>query len=123
MVNEILSGAGFIKNQTYRETMFKKPPKTTYAVFNDTKTVRGPDNVNAITEHEVNIELYEYAPDPDAEDAIEAQFDDVGIPYIKQNRYWIAEEQLYQVIYEFNYLTKKGDLIYGYSKENRTWFR
>lgn len=113
MVNKILTGAGFIKNQTYRETMFKKPPKSTYAIYNDTKTVRGPDYVNAITEHEVNIELYEYAPDPDAEAAIEAQLDAFGQMYIKQNRYWINEEQLYQVIYEFNYLTKKGDFIYG----------
>lgn len=115
MVNKILTGAGFVENETFRETRFLKPPKTTYAVFNDTKTVRGPDNVNAIIEHEINIELYEYAPDPTAEAAIEAQFDAYGQPYIKQNRYWINEEQLYQVIYEFNYLTKKGVIIYGSS--------
>lgn len=115
MVNQILTGAGFILNQTYRETRFLKPPATTYAIYNDTKTVRGPDNVNAITEHEVNIELYEYAPDPAAEKSIEDQLDAVGMPYIKQNRYWINEEQLYQVIYEFNYLTKRGDFIYGSS--------
>lgn len=115
MVNKILTGAGFVLNKTYRETRFLKPPSVTYAIYNDTKTVRGPDNVNALTEHEVNIELYEYAPDPASEAAIEAQFDAAGMPYIKQNRYWINEEQLYQVIYEFNYLEKRGDFIYGSS--------
>lgn len=115
MVNRILTGAGFVLNQTYRETRFLKPPSVTYAVYNDTKTVRGADYVNCITEHEVNIEVYEYAPDPEAESQIEAQLDAVGMPYIKQNRYWINEEQLYQVIYEFNYLEKKGDFIYGSS--------
>lgn len=113
MVSKILEGAGFVLNQTYRETRFLKPPASTYAVYNDTKTIRGPDNVNAITEHEVNIELYEYAPDPASEAAIEAQLDEYGQPYIKQNRYWINEEQLYQVIYEFTYYTKKGDFNYG----------
>lgn len=113
MVNKILTGAGFVLNKTYRETRFLKPPSSTYAVYSDTKTVRGPDYVNAITEHEVNIELYEYAPDPAKEAAIEAQLDAVGMPYIKQTRYWIHEEQLYQVIYEFNYSEKRGDFTYG----------
>ena len=113
MVNRILTQAGFVAGKTYRETRFLKPPKVTYAIYNDTQTVRGPDNVNAVTEHEVNIELYEYAPDPDSEAAIESQFDAVGMSYIKQNRYWISEEQIFQVIYEFNYLDKRGEFIYG----------
>lgn len=115
MVDNILTGAGFVKNQTYRETRFLKPPAVTYAIFNDTKTNRGADNVNCLVEHEINIELYEYTPDPTAEAAIEAQFDAYGQPYIKQNRYWINEEQLYQVIYEFNYLEKRGDFNYASS--------
>jgi hypothetical protein len=113
VVNKILTGAGFVSGKTYIETRFLKPPKSTYAIYNDTKTVRGPDYINAITEHEVNIELYEYAPDPASEAAIEAQLDAYGQPYIKQNRYWINEAQLFQVIYEFNYLTKRGDFYYG----------
>ena len=113
MVDAILTGAGLVVNQTYKETRFLKPPQTSYAVYSDNKTVRGPDNVNAITEHEVNIEVYEYAPDPTLEAAIEAQFDALGQAYIKQPRYWINEEQLYQIIYEFTYYTKRGVLIYG----------
>lgn len=115
MVHKILTGAGFVLNRTYRETRFLKPPKSTYAVYNDTQTVRGPDNINAIVSHVVSIELYEYAPDSAAEAAIEAQFDKAGLEYIKQSRYWLAEEQLYQVIYEFNFTEKKGNVNYEHS--------
>lgn len=115
MVHKILTGAGFVLNSTYRETRFLKPPKSTYAVYNDTQTVRGPDNINAIVSHVVSIELYEYAPDSAAEAAIEAQFDKAGLEYIKQSRYWLAEEQLYQVIYEFNFTEKKGNVNYEHS--------
>jgi len=115
MVHKILTGAGFVLNKTYRETRFLKPPKSTYAVYNDTQSVRGPDNINAIVSHEANIELYEYAPDSAAEAAIEAQLDEAGLEYIKQSRYWLSEEQLYQVIYEFNFTEKKGNVNYGNS--------
>ena len=115
MVHKILTGAGFVLNRTYRETRFLKPPKSTYAVYNDTQSVRGPDNINAIVSHEVNIELYEYAPDSAAEATIEAQLDGAGLEYIKQSRYWLTEEQLYQVIYEFNFTEKKGNVNYEHS--------
>lgn len=107
MVDEILTGAGLVLNTTYKETRFLKPPKTTYAIYNDTVTRRGADLLNCITEHEVNVELYEYKPDPDMEAAIEAELDSRAIPYIKQQRYWIDSEQLYQIIYEFNYIEKE----------------
>lgn len=108
MVNKILTGAGFVLNKTYRETRFLKPPRETYAVYNDSKQERGADYVNCIAEHDASIELYEYAPDPEAEKRIEDQFDVNGIEYTKQSRYWIHDEQLYQVIYDFNYIEKKG---------------
>lgn len=107
--NDILEAAGFVRNRTYRETRFLKPPKSTYAVYNDTWNVRGADEDNNIREHEVNIELYEYEPDPDAEARIEAALDGQAIPYIRQNRYWIDDQQLYQVIYEYNWIEKKGE--------------
>lgn len=109
LVDNILQGAGFVLNETYRELRFLRPPKVTYAVYLDTITVRGPDNLNAVENHETNIELYEYQPDPDAEARIEAQLDLYGQPYIKQPRYWMTEEQLYQVIYEFNYTIKREE--------------
>lgn len=106
MVNEILTGAGFILNKTYKETRFLSTPRETFAIFNDTHNRRGADNLNLITEHDVEIELYEFAPDPEAEKRLEAQFDERGIEYLKQPRYWIHEEQMYQVIYEFSYIEK-----------------
>lgn len=108
MVDKILSGAGFIKNTTYKETRFLKPPTTTYAIFNDTRDRRGADNINLLTEHEITIELYEYSPDPEAEKRLEDQFDALGVEYTRQDRYWIQEEQLYQLIYEFSYIEKGG---------------
>jgi len=113
MVNRILTGAGFVLNETYKETRFLKPPKKTYAVYDDTRLSRGPDGLNLIIEHDVRVELYEYAPDPEAETRIENELDSLGIEYTKNSRYWIQEEQLYQVIYEFSYIEKKGALING----------
>lgn len=107
MVNQILTGAGFVLNETYKETRFLKPPRTTYAIYNDSRTRRGADGINLLTEHDITIELYEYAPDPGAEQRIEEQFDALGVEYTRQNRYWIHNEQMYQVIYDFSY-TKKG---------------
>ena len=108
MVDKILTGAGFVKNETYKETRFLKPPKTTYAIYTDSYDRRGADGLNLITDHYFTIELYEYSPDPEAEKRIEDQLDDLGLEYTKQERYWIQEEQLYQVIYEFSYI-QKGD--------------
>ena len=108
MIHEILTAAGFVKNKTYRETFFIRPPKTTYAVYNDSYNRRGTDNFNAIKEHDITIELYEYEPDPDNEAKIEAQLDARGIEYDKQQRYWLQDQQLYQVIYDFTYIEKEG---------------
>lgn len=106
MVDKILTGAGFVLNKTYKETRFLKPPSTTYAIYNDSFDRRGADDLNLLTEHEITIELYEYSPDPEAEKRIEDQFDALGVEYSRQDRYWISEEQLYQVIYEFSYIQK-----------------
>lgn len=107
MVDKILTGAGFVLNKTYKETRFLQPPSKTYAIYNDSYNRRGADDLNLLTEHTITIELYEYSPDPEAEKRIEDQFDALGVEYSRQDRYWIQEEQLYQVIYEFDYI-KKG---------------
>lgn len=102
MVNVILTGASI----PYKESCFLIPPKTTYAVYLDNIEVRGADYCNLIEEHSVTIELYEYEKDSDSEARIEAQFNELGLEYTKQARYWLEEERLYQVIYEFNYIAK-----------------
>lgn len=106
MVKKILTGAGFVENETFKETRFLKPPKTTYAVYMDSLKRYGADNLNLIKAHSYTIELYSETPDPVAEAKIEAMFDSLGLEYEKQPRYWIQEEQLYQVIYSFDFIEK-----------------
>lgn len=104
MVNEILKATGL----PYKESRFLKPPTSSYVVFNDSIERRGGDTINLIAEHSITLELYCYKPDPEAEKSIEDQLDLLSIEWTKESRYWIQEEQLYQVIYEFSYIKKGG---------------
>lgn len=106
MVKQVLTLAGFEEGKTFKETRFLKPPRSTYAVYLDSYNRRGADGLNLIKDHDYAIELYSYAPDPEAEARIENSLDSLGLEYDKDNRYWIQEEQLYQVIYTFNYIEK-----------------
>ena len=107
MIQEILLNAGLVLNKTFRETRLLNPPKdVTYAVYMDACERRGSDCSNLIIDHDVTVELYEYYPDAEAETRLEAELDARGIEYSKQSRYWIHEEQLYQVVYEFEYTEK-----------------
>ena len=106
MVKRVLIGAGFEENKTFKETRFLKPPKTTYAVYMDSFTRRGADNLNLITEHDYTIELYSYTPDPEAEARLEKSLDDLGLEYYKDDRNWLNDEQLYMVVYTFNFIEK-----------------
>lgn len=106
MVKRILTGAGFEEGKTFKETRFLKPPKTTYAVYMDSFTRRGADGLNLIKDHNYTIELYSYTPDPEAEARIEVILDELGLEYDKDDRYWIQEEQLYQVVYTFRFIEK-----------------
>ncbi len=62
--------------------------------------------MNLITKHNYSIELYEYMPDPDAEARVERTFDKFGIEFEKADRYWLQEEQLYQIVYDFTWIEK-----------------
>ena len=106
MVKQVLTLAGFEEGKTFKETRFLKPPRSTYAVYLDSYTRRGADGLNLIKDHNYTIELYSYAPDPEAEVKIENSLDSLGLEYDKADRYWIQEEQLYQVIYTFNHVEK-----------------
>lgn len=106
MVKQILTSAGFEEGKTFKETRFLKPPKTTYAVYMDSFTRRGADALNLIKDHTYTIELYAYKQDADAERRIEAVLDELGIPFDKDERYWLESEQLYQTIYTFDFIEK-----------------
>ena len=103
MVDEILTAAGV----QHRETRYVKPPTGTYAVWMEDVDADGSDDAEAMVyTHAATIELYSSTPDAPSEVAIEAAIEAKGLRWTKQARYWIQEEQLYQVIYEFNYYTK-----------------
>lgn len=103
MINAILTMA----KVRYRKSRFQKPPAETYAVYMDDVSADGPDGSNRIYTHDVTIELYEPKPDDEVEAAIEAAIDAHGLHWTKQDRYWLQDEQRYQVIYEFTYVLKK----------------
>lgn len=106
MVKTILSLAGFVEGKTFKETRFTSPPKSTYAIYLDSITRRGSDDSNLVTEHSSTIELYSYAPDKDAETRLDNALDSLGIDYDKSERYWLESEQLYQRVYDFDYIEK-----------------
>ena len=106
MVKQVLTLAGFEEGVTFKETRFLKPPRSSYAVYMDSFTRRRADDLALIKEHSYTIELYSYTPDPEAELNIENSLDTLKLEYEKAERYWIQEEQLYQVIYNFDYIEK-----------------
>ena len=103
MIREILQKAGL----PFKEARYKDPPEQTYAVYFDDVTADGADGVNLIYTHDVTVELYEPAPDDDAEAALVAVLNDQGIPWTKQARYWLDSVRRYQVIYEFTFFEKR----------------
>ena len=103
MIIAILDAAGV----PYRRTRFLKPPAETYAIYMDDISTDGPDGVNRIFTHDITVEVYEPDPDDEAEAAIEAAMDILGVQWTKQDRYWLQDAQRYQVVYEFSYIVKK----------------
>ena len=110
MVKEILTAAGV----KHRKARFTEPPAETYAVYFDNIDTDGADPVTPLTaeglprvqHHDIMVELYEPYPDDTAEQAIEAALNTRGISWTKEDREWLQDEQRYQVLYEFNYITK-----------------
>lgn len=103
MVKEILTAARLV----FRRARFSSPPASTYAVFFDDIDTDGPDGINRIFIHNYTVEIYEPTPDDAAEEALEAELNARGISWTKQDRYWLQDEQRYQVIYEFTYIEKR----------------
>lgn len=103
MVKDILEAAGIQS----RPVRFLRPPAGTYAVYLDDVETDGPDGVPCIHHHDYTVEVYEPAPDDDAEAAIEAALTARGLHWRKQDRHWLQQEQRYQVIYEFTHIEKR----------------
>lgn len=111
MIKEILTAAGVL----HRQGRFPKPPADTYAVYFDDVSTDGADPICPSTpgglprvyHHDVRVELYEPKPDDEKEAAIEAELDVRGLPWTKEDRYWLQDVQRYQVLYEITYTTKR----------------
>lgn len=106
MVKEVLTGAGFVEGVTFRETRFVKPPRQSYVVYLESFTARGSDKQNLVRDVTTLIELYTYVPDPDAEARIEEELDLRALEYRKDDRYWIQDEQMFQVVYTVEHTEK-----------------
>ena len=110
MIDEILTAAGV----QHRQGRFLKPPDGTYAVYVDDVERDGADPVAVAPgvrlpgtyHHSGRIELYESKPDDKAEAALEAELDTRGLPWTKEDRYWLQDVQVYQVLYNFEFTTK-----------------
>ena len=107
MIKKLLIAAGFVENETFRKARFPQPPANTYIVYFDDVETDGPDGENLIKQHDYTLEVYEPTPDDAAEAAIEAVLDAAGVRWTKQDRYWLQDEQRYQVIYEFINIEKR----------------
>lgn len=93
----------------YKETRFPQPPEGAYIVYRDDVTTDGPDGIPCMLTHGVTFELY--APTLKGAKAAEASIEDAitaaGLQWTKQAAYWLQTEQLYQTVYEFEYIEKR----------------
>lgn len=105
MINKILKPTAL----PYKEARFQKPPAGAYVVYMDDVTTDGPDGKPCILTHGITFEVY--APTLNAakaaETAIETELTAAGLQWSKQAAYWLQTEQLYQTVYEFEYIEKR----------------
>lgn len=102
MISEMLSGTGI----PFRRARFPAPPAGSYIVYTDDVSTDGPDGIPAVLIHDVTVEIYEAMLDDAAETAVEQAIAAAGCQWTKQDRYWLQDEQRYQVVYEFTIYEK-----------------
>lgn len=103
MINNLLDRTGL----PYRRARFPSPPRGSYIVYTDDVSTNGPDGVVALLEHSITLELYESNPDDGAETKVEQALYSAALQWVKQDRYWLQDEQRYQVVYEFSFNEKR----------------
>lgn len=103
MQNKILDGV-----VPFREVRFLKPPIETYAVYFNDISYRGADDLIAIQEHSLRIEVYAERIDREVELAIESNIIDLKLEFEKGERIWLESEHLYMTPYYIIYTTKIG---------------
>lgn len=101
MLNKILDGI-----LPFKPVRFLQPPKETYAVTFDDITYRGADNLIAITDHSLRIEVYADVIDTEKESMIEERLVNLKLEFEKGERIWLESEQMYMTPYYISYTTK-----------------
>lgn len=103
MVDVILTGI-----LPYKAVRFLKAPKETYAVYFDDTTYRGADDLIAIMDHSIRIEVYADVIDVATELQIETRLIDLKLEFDKGERTWLNSEQMFMTVYYVEYTTKIG---------------
>ena len=87
------------------EERFIKPPPLPYIVFTDDTDIGGSDTENNIADRTISIELYSLNIDYISEALIKNLLNEKVLKY-KNDRIWIDTEQMFESIYDFNFLEK-----------------
>lgn len=85
---------------------FNKPPSVPFVVYTIPDEQRyGADNRNLLKNSTVRVELYTDHKDIQLEDKVAGLFSEYEIDSYET---WISDQALYQVVFEFNIITKMG---------------
>lgn len=83
---------------------FNKPPSVPFVVYTLPETNRyGADNRNMLTKSTVRVELYTDHKDIQLENKVAELFSEYEIDSYET---WLSEQQLYQVVFEFEIINK-----------------
>lgn len=95
-----------LKGVKVEETVFRKPTKTPYIVYDDEITKRGSDEKNHIIDHDVVLELYSATKQSieSVSKQIDALLSNVGYRAYME---YIKEEQQYMKSFSFKIIEKE----------------
>lgn len=104
MVKEIIELIGV----PAKRNRWAKPPAGTYIVWTDYVETDGADGMPpSIYKHDVSFEMYSPKQDEETERLIESVLGSYGRQWVRQDRYWLDDEQVYQTVYDFSYIEKR----------------
>lgn len=101
-VNEILESLGM----QFKETRINNPDKEKpYAIYEDSYTATGADEINTLKEHNISITIYSKKHIGKVE-SLETFLNQKGIEYSKDGQEWLDDAQLFRVTYTFSFKEK-----------------
>jgi len=87
------------------EESFYTAPLVPFLLFMESRTVRGTDNLNKITDRAITLELYTNKISPTVEKSIDDLLNAIPVEF-SRDRLWIASEKMYETIYSFSFTEK-----------------